>query len=368
MPLNAKAQEVLQAFAKEPGVTPDQVKNLNDTINASPALVDEVNRAVNTGHLQRIVALGNPHAGGEYNASTHEMRLPLTSLSTPSGGVYDASEATFVLGHELQHGFNAGHIAKAHTQFTHDLQAIAQSNGTLHDYTKAVGDLIAANRRDESGAEISGWNATVSAARMEAQKKHAPAPTLEDIYRRNPSRMGDFIHADLTQFPATYRMRTNLTVNPDLSMPYTPANIEGMGKNYFDRSSRLGNNGNSSYANYYGAWAVGVVAQYERYYGSGQASMALNLRSLHLDPDIMAQNGISLGPNLNAMPYLDTSTNPPTPRHFRDSAAAHVNQPVVPNSPPVTLDDMDHPAHAMFRQTQSAVHRLDAQHGRTPDA
>lgn len=78
MPLNAKAEAVLQAFGKEPGVTPDQLKNLTRTINASPALVDEVNRAVDTGHLQRIVALNNPHAGGEYNASAHEMRLPLT--------------------------------------------------------------------------------------------------------------------------------------------------------------------------------------------------------------------------------------------------------------------------------------------------
>lgn len=165
MPLNAKAEAVLQAFGKEPGVTPNQLKNLTDTINASPALVDEVNRAVDAGHLQRIVALNNPHAGGEYNASAHDMRLPLTSLSTPAGDKYDASEATFVLGHELQHGFNAAGIAKVNTQFTHALQAVAQSKTTPHDYTKPVGDVIAASRRDEAGAEISGWNATVSAAR-----------------------------------------------------------------------------------------------------------------------------------------------------------------------------------------------------------
>ncbi|MGN6479524.1 XVIPCD domain-containing protein [Luteibacter sp.] len=367
MPLNAKAEAVLQAFGKEPGVTPDQLKNLTDTINASPALVDEVNRAVDAGHLQRIVALNNPHAGGEYNAGAHEMRLPLTSLSTPAGGKYDASEATFVLGHELQHGFNAADIAKANTQFTHDLQAVAQSKTTPHDYTKPVGDVIAASRRDEAGAEISGWNATVSAARLEAQKNHAPAPTLEDIYKRNPGRMDDFIHVDRSQLPATYSMRSNLTVNADLSMPSTPANIEGMGKNYFDRSSTLGHNGNSSYANYYGAWATGVAVQYERHYGNGQAPMALDLKGLHLNPDVMAQNGIDLGANKNAMPYLDTSTQPPTQRNFRDSATSHVYQPVTPGPAPVTLDHADHPDHALFRQTQGAVHRLDAQHGRAPD-
>ena len=295
------------------------------------------------------------------------MRLPLTSLTTPVGGKYDASEATFVLGHELQHGFNAADIAKANNRFTHDLQAVAQSKATLHDYTKTVGDLIAANRRDEAGAEISGWNATVSAARLDAQKHHAPAPTLEDIYKRNPARMDDFIHVDRSQLPAKYSVRSNLTVNADLTMPSTPANIEGMGKNYFDRSSTLGHNGNSSYANYYGAWAVGVAVQYERHYGNGQAPMALDLKSLHLDPNIMAQNGVSLGTNRNVMPYLDTSTHPPTPRNFRDSSTSHVYRPVVPGSAPVLLDHVDHPDHVLFRQTQDAVYRLDAQHGRVPD-
>jgi hypothetical protein len=162
-------------------------------------------------------------------------------------------------------------------------------------------------------------------------------------------------------------MRSNLTVNADLTMPATQANIEGMGKNYFDRSSTLGHNGNSSYANYYGAWAVGMAVQYERHYGNGQAPMALDLKSLRLDPNIMAQNGISLGANHNAMPYLDTSSHPPTPRNFRDSATSHVYRPVVPGSAPVTLDHGDHPDHALFKQTQGAVHRLDAQQGRVPD-
>jgi hypothetical protein len=367
MPLNARANGVLQAFGHEPGVTPDQLRNLTDTINASPALVDEVNRAVDAGHLQRIVALNNPHAGGEYNAAAHEMRLPLSSLSTPAGGKYDASEATFVLGHELQHGFNAADIAKANTQFGHDLQAVAQSKTATHDYTRAVGDVIAASRRDEAGAEISGWNATVSAARLEAQQQHAPAPTLEDIYKRNPGRMDDFIHVDRSHFPPTYNMRSNLTVNADLTMPATAKNVEGMGQNYFDRSSTLGHNGNSSYANYYGAWAVGAAVQYERHYGNGQAPMALDLKALHLKPEIMAQNGINLGANQSAMPYQDTSTHPPTARNFRHTEGTHVYQPLVPGQGAMGLDQSAHPDHALFRQAQGAVHRLDAQHGRTPD-
>ncbi|QWT18539.1 hypothetical protein KPL74_12370 [Bacillus sp. NP157] len=367
MPLDARANAVVQAFGQQPGVTPDQLRNLTDTINASPALVDEVNRAVAAGHLQRIVPLQNPHAGGEYNASAHEMRLPLTSLSTPAGGRYDASEATFVLGHELQHGFNAAGMAQAHATFARDLQAVAQSNAPKHDYTRPIGEVIAASRRDEAGAEISGWNAVVSAARSEAQRQHAPAPTLEDIYKTNPGRMRDFIHVDRTQSPVHYAMRSNLTVNADMSMPATAGNIEGMGRNYFDRSSTLGHNGNSSYANYYGAWATGTAVQFERHYGHGHANMAVNLQALHVRPDIMAQNGIDLGADHRPMPYQDTSTQPPTARNFRHTATSHVYQPVVPGNGSVRLDDETHPDHALFQQARGAVHRLDAQHGRIPD-
>jgi len=39
MPLNAKAEAVIQAFGKEPGVSHDQWKNLNDAINASPDIM-----------------------------------------------------------------------------------------------------------------------------------------------------------------------------------------------------------------------------------------------------------------------------------------------------------------------------------------
>ncbi|MDQ0009078.1 hypothetical protein J2T07_001255 [Luteibacter jiangsuensis] len=54
--------------------------------------------------------------------------------------------------------------------------------------------------------------------------------------------------------------------------------------------------------------------------------MALDLKSLHLDPNIMARNGISLGANHNAMPYLDTSTQTQGAAHPQAPA---MSQPLV---------------------------------------
>lgn len=381
MPLSTQAQAIMDEFGKQPGVTPQQLQNLQATINASPALIDEVNNAVAQGHLQHIVPLNNPHAGGEYNAGAHEMRLPLAMLNTPTGGQFDTGEPTFVLGHELQHGFNAVDADKARKTFASELQAIAQSPAHRHDYTAPIGTLIAANRRDEAGAEISGWNAMVSAAKKDAADHQHPAPALADIYARNPGRMADFIDVDRSHFPPTYAVKPNLTLNADMSMAATPHNIEGMGQNYFDRGSSLGHNGNSSYANYYGAYAVGVATNYERHYNQpapvqpghpapAPHEMDVNLAQLHLSPRIMAGNGIDLGPDTRPMPYVDNSTQPPTHAQFRHTANTHTYVPVAPASEPSTLlrlNDAAHPDHALYQQARSAVHVLDAQHGRIPD-
>jgi hypothetical protein len=381
MPLSTQAQAIVTAFGTQPGVTAQELKNLQATIDASPALTDEVNNAVAQGHLQYIVPLNNPHAGGEYNAAAHEMRLPLAMLNSPASGAFNIGEPTFVLGHELQHGFNTATAATAQEKFATDLQAIAQSPAHRHDYTAPIGEMIAANRRDEAGAEISGWNAIVSAAQKDATDHHQAAPGLAEIYARSPGRMGDFIDVDRSHFPPTYAVRPNLTLNADMTMAATPHNIEGMGQNYFDRGASLGHNGNSSYANYYGSYAVGLATNYERSYNPpahaqpGHAvpaghEMDVNLAQLHLSPRIMGENGIDLGANTHPMPYVDNSTHPPTHAQFRHTINNHTYAPVTSATDPVTtvrLDDAAHPDHALFQQARNGVHVLDAQRGRTPD-
>jgi hypothetical protein len=377
MPLSAQAQAVVDAFGQQPGVTADQLQNLQAVITASPALTREVNDAVAQGHLRNIVPLNNPHAGGEYSPVAHEMRLPLAMLSTPASGTFDAGEPTFVLGHELQHGFNAAATSQARTTFASELVAVAQSPGHDRDYTAPISELIAANRRDEAGAEISGWNAIVSAARQDAADHGSAPPTLADIYARNPGRMNDFIDVDRSHFPPTYAIKPNLTIDANLGMPSTARNIEGMGQNYFDRSGGLGHNGNSNYNNYYGAYAVSSAVNYGRHYNPPQPGhtapaheMSLNMAQLRLSPRIMAENGINLGPLTQPMPYVDKSTSPPTPAHFDHTVSTHIYTPIAPSvlaPTAISLDHASHPDHALYRQARSAVHGLDAQHGRSPD-
>jgi len=376
MPLTPQAQAVVDAFGHQPGVTAQQLQNLQNTLNGSPALTQEVNDAVSQGHLQRIVPLNNPHAGGEYSPQDKEMRLPLTMLDSPAHGAYKPGEATFVLGHELQHGFNAAEKAQANTKFGQELTAVAQSPEHQHDYTAPIGNLIAASRRDEAGAEISGWNAIVSAAQKDATDHHRPAPTLADIYKQQPFRMNDFIDVDRSHVPPAYSMKPNLEVDAHLHMATSAKNLEGMGQNYFDRAGGLGHNGNSSYANYYGASAISNAIQFERHFNPPQPGVPahqirVDMANLHLSPNIVAQNGIDLGSNTAPVPYIDRSSGMSVDATFRHSATTHTYTPIAPlpgEQPGLArLDQASHPDNGLYRQTLDAVHRLDAQVGRQPD-
>jgi hypothetical protein len=409
--LSTQAQTIITTFGQQPGVAQDQVNNLQSIINNSPALIDQVNNAVAQGHLTQIVPLTNPNAGGEYDGQNKAMRLPLASLSTPAVGPFQAGNPAFVLGHELQHGFNHAATKQAYQDFRQEITQKAQETTFPHDYTAATSKLIAANRRDEAGSEIAGWNAVVGMV-----KNSNPNATLKDVYDTSPFRMSDFIDRGGTAPNYTYAMKPNLTLNADMSLTASPVNIEAMGKNYFDKPAvspgGLGHHGNSDYANYYGAYAIGQAAQMERHYNPLQAGVtpqpiALNLTQLRLNEPLLEQNGINLGTNQQPMPYINTGVTPASQGHFNHTATTHTHVPIaariddinsITTTPSQTTQptqshtpskssgeetpdtttpkkssqlnhpsDSAHPFHAIFNQVTAHVNKEDEKLGRKPD-
>lgn len=387
--LSPQAQAVVAAFGHQPGVTPDQVNNLQAVINASPVLIDQVNNAVAAGHLQQFAPLTHANAGGEYDGQNKTMRLPLAMLTTPSPGQppFNAGEPTFVLGHELEHGFNHAATTQAYRDFFNETSLKAQEPAVPHDYTVATGRLIARNRHDEAGAEIAGWNAIVDRV-----KTTNPNPGLKDLYEEQPGRMSDFIDKNLSSTPPTYTLKPNLVLNPDLTLGASTANLEAMGQNYFDKPPKqpggLGHHGNSDYANYYGAYAIGVIADLERHYNRPQRGvtspqMALDLPQLRLTEKLMEENGINLGTNTQPMPYFDSSTTPPTAGLFQHTRATHQHTiPIAAQALEVEraalrqqgamLQRSDpsqagHPDHALYQQIRGGVEKLDTRPGCNDD-
>jgi len=299
-------------------------------LRESPALTDQFNTAVAQGHLQSIDILINQHAGGEYHPADGAICLSLESLATPPSNDFETGGVTFVLGHELQHALNQPDIAVANRDFEVTATAIARSRAERHDYTDAIAQRLAASRRDESVAEVAGWNAVVSAV-----KQGNLPPTLKNIYEQAPGRMMDFIDVDTST--STYSLKPNLHLEPDLTISPSVENVETIGKNYVDKDrtkSKLGHLGNSDYVNYYGANTISYAAMLERHYnpprhGIETPRMTVDMARLHLDERLLEENGIDLGRHREPMPYLDSSVAPAQLHHFDHTAETHTYVPIV---------------------------------------
>lgn len=319
--LTPRAQALLTQFAQEPGVTPEQAANLEAAINSSPALIEQVNKAVADDHLKMIMPLPiGKHAGGEYIAADKAIRLSLPMLTPSANGNFNPGGAVFVLGHEIQHGVEHAAVANAQSHFHAEAKQEAKEYAAVHDYTTVIGERVAASRKDEAAAEIAGWNAVISRI-----KTINPSPTLEDIYVDAPGRMADFIdRSGNNPSNYTYAPKPNLTLNPDLSLSPTPANIEAMGQNFFDKApekTRLGDLGKSDYGTYYGVEAVetciGYERKYARLYEGAIPRMTVNMATLGLSEKLLEEEGINLGiPNQAPQPYYDSSLTPAALHYF----------------------------------------------------
>lgn len=373
------------AGASQP-VTPDMLSNLQSTLNGSPALADNIKRAATAADpmqpSHRVLesfdfTAPGAGVGGSFNASQHAMNLVPEALTTAAPGPgqsgYDAYDLTFVIGHEIQHGYNAQAAAQARSAFVTDVRALASSPDPVHDYTALVEGYIQSGREDEAQAHIAGWNALQS--RVQRDQGHA---TLADINFAAPGRAADFIERQHGIFVP----HANVQLNPDFSMPATADNIAAMGHNYFDRPTAahilpgdtrnpmaLAHGGVEDYPNYYAGWAIATIGGEERAaaHGKGPApQIQINMAHAGLYEDMMEKAGLNLGPSKQSIPYLDSSTEPATPHsfdHTADGPHPYQHVPVAPQR----LDDPSHADHELFQQARGHIAALDRSMGRTPD-
>jgi hypothetical protein len=306
---------------------PENAAALATVIDRSPHLIRQINAAVANSHLEKFEVLADDHPQRKAGYDPGDRSVTLSQSSLANKG-----ETAFILGHEVQHAINWPETSRAERLFEEDVKVVARRDGD-HDYTQAMSDALDVNRRDEASANIAGWNALVEQVRLDD-----PDATLDQIAEAFPRGAEDVVETG--DGPAV--VRSNLTLDNDLTLdPRNPDNLEGMGQNYFDKpSTETGaeSPGVSENANYYGARLAGTAARAHREH-NGRASpspdphaldrrsqeppLRLDMQRLGLDPDAMHAHGIDLGEGPvpgappRPMPYLDTSTDPPTAGQFR---------------------------------------------------
>ena len=314
--LTAQAQNVLDAFGKYPGVTAEHLRNLTTAINGSPVVVDEMNRLVDAGHLKAIAPMVGVtlHASGIYDDQRHAdtIRLTLTTLEPDEKTQrFSPHDAMFVMGHELEHGLNYDDRANAYTALDQDVTQKLREPAP-RNYTDVVATFIDERRQDEAEGQLAGWNAVVSALHEKRETGGKPM-TLERIFDADPLRMQDFIQKSDVK-PYTYSLKPNLTIENDFTIAPSPSNVETIGKNFFDKSAQdtaLGRDGQSDYANYYGAYAIGRIAQLQNFYDrnvpESTPRIILDMSRLRLSPSLLEKNGIDMGSAQADLMFLDSS-------------------------------------------------------------
>ncbi|MFO3707097.1 XVIPCD domain-containing protein [Xanthomonas codiaei] len=393
-------------------VTQDMVSNLQATINGSPVLAGEIKRAATTidltdthkpkrANLEGFGFVGpGVAAGGTYDGNRKLMNLPplgLQSFSPASpSGRYNPQDMTFVLGHEIQHGFNHSSKQQATAVFLSQVEKQSKARGPVHDYTDELRSYIQAGREDEAKAEISGWNALLS-----REKQINPiANSLDVMLATKLDRNLDFIEQDKTSSSLKALPKAGLSFNQDGTLSQSPGNIAAMGHHYFDRPSQLyaqpgqrpvnlGEHRNQAgqlqptadYANYYGTWAIEQILQAEDranvVHQGVRPRVTIDMAGLGLKEHLIENEGLDRGPNKAPFPYHDRSTAPPTLHHFDHTQDGSVNPaydhryvPVVPDAPAAGLrgpDDPAHPDHAMLEQIRSGVRKIDESVGKPYD-
>jgi hypothetical protein len=334
-----KLQDMSLRFAHTPGVTADMHDNLEKSINGSPVLIDQFKDAVRD-ESQRHLRSFNLHttvgAGGSYDPKERSMKLTPASL-TP--GTFDQHNMTFVLGHEMEHGFNRERLERSRDTYITSLRTIAGDNNPVNDYTSAMQTRLQAHRVDEAESHIAGWNAMLS---YEKQRSGNQNVTLLDMWNNTAkSRVADFIELDATgnvKLDANGNAigKSGLVFNADNTI--TPSagpngNVAKMGQYYFDQSPAgtlgklpidtmsVGPYNHSDYPNYYGVGVVGLAIWAEQEISvpkHGNASqMRLNMQQLKFNEVLLEENGLSIGSGGTAFQtYRDTSTTPPTVGRF----------------------------------------------------
>lgn len=289
-------------------------------------------------------------AGATYDGNTVRqdgtpkgINLPPLGLQTRSAanlqGKYDAKDMTFVLGREVQHGYNDAAKDQATRTFMQGITAQAQIQGPVHDYTDELRAYIQAGREDEAKAEIAGWNALLS-----REQQSVPSANLDHmLFVTGNDRVRDFVVQDPSIATVRAIPKPGLAFNPDGSLSQTLANIAAMGKHYFDRPSHVHSqpgqrplglgehkpNPTSDYTNYYGTWALENISAAEdrasvQYQGT-KPQIAIDMAGLGLREDLIEMEGLDLGANKAPRPYLDTSRTPTMPGYFHHTQDGSVN-------------------------------------------
>jgi hypothetical protein len=292
-----KLEQMLVDFEK---AHPDAGKNFRTLLAETPALKANLLEAIGKGNLDKIgpMPAGAPAGAlGVYNAADKSIGLPVALLDVADKDKKLGNTMRMVLTHESEHAVNKQAIEKSGADFKAKLEAVAKGPSP-HDYTNVLKERGDSLRLREATDQIGGFNAVAAHVRKE-NPTATPAQLYKKLYESSPE-MEPYFDVAGTPPKQTYAPKAGLTLGKDGQIAETKANIEAMGKYFYDARP---------YNQTYGVAGLRAALQVE---GQEQAAdraadpkykppeVRVNLKALGLDG-----LGITFGPGItDTSPYL----------------------------------------------------------------
>lgn len=308
-------QTLIDEFAKQRGLPPNAVRNLQEAVETSGYLANRMHDEIQSGRLKHLALSDNPNEGGHFNDKTGTLAIS-RDVFLPQDAREDRSvvvdRVVAVMGHEIGHGGQAEWRALELKNLQDSVQTAVWTQrdppNNFMDLTQPVDRYLDFTRKDEAMAEISGWNALADRVRGD----RASVPMQEMLSRQQVGTQ--FVER---QPDGKYQLAEGIQLSPEgnilIGKPMQQsANLEAAALSYYDlpaEQAKLGKHGDANYRNLYGAYAMGVIASTvnsaERELGRDADEIRLDMASLKLDRTKLERAGLDL--DGQSMYFTDTS-------------------------------------------------------------
>ena len=368
-------EKLINEFAAKKSLPPGAVRNLEEAIDTSGYLSSRLSDSIQSGRLKHLAISENTSEGGHFDDETGSLAISRSAFKPQKP---DESRDVIVdrivsiMGHEVGHGGQAEWRDLELKQFRNSVQTSVWTErdapNTFMDLTQPVARYLDFTRKDEAMAEISGWNALADRVRGD----RTSVPMEEMLERQYVS-----THCVTLGSDQKYRLAEGIKLSPDgdilIGKPMQQsANLEAVASCHYDmpaEQARLGKHGDANYRNYYGAYAMDVVAatvnSAERELGRDADDIRLDMAALKLSSTKLERVGMDLdGKDLL---FTDTSNGKLRGVSLHSTGAGTGNRPdtlddvelsqrTTPSTPPV-MSDTGHSANFAWLQAQSALSR-----------
>ncbi|QGY75406.1 hypothetical protein FZ025_01505 [Xanthomonas hyacinthi] len=333
-----KLERMLSAFERD---WAPSASNLRTMLEANPALRTRMLDAAETDRLLSFKGVDPTDRSqgmlGGYNPNDGSLALPMDLLGNAPRNRANAGTVLMTIGHEVEHAVHRDDIRTTNQHFATGVQRIAESPGP-HDYTALLGQRGNEQRLREANDEIAGINT------LAAQVRTAnPNAGLKDLFDAAPVDMAQYIDVAGTPPRQTYTPREGLSFGQDLRVEPNAANLEAMGKLFYDANHYPANYGSRAL---YQIEQAEAAAASRRPAGEPAPEVRVDMKALGLDQA-----------RANGDVYFPTG--------FTDTSAPRLGPP-APTDPAMPDASASRPqaawSHPLYQQALAGLEQLPAEH------